>query len=89
MQKSLTKVTGEFSFRQTLLEQTMPDPWAEFASRAAEDPAPTTAADPRGTTGESMSDTERKPSLWSQFVAALGGNEDGIPPAPAPAEAGR
>jgi ClpP class serine protease len=66
---------------------TLEDVLAEFASRAAEDPAPTTAADPRGTTGESMSDTERKPSLWSQFVAALGGNEDGIPPAPPAAAA--
>lgn len=34
MQKSLAKVTGEFSYRQALLEQTTPDPWAEFASRA-------------------------------------------------------
>lgn len=58
---------------------------AHLASRAEEDtpPLPTTAADPRGTTGERMSDTERKPSLWSQFVAALGGEETATPPAAA------
>lgn len=34
MQKSLSKITGEFSFRQALLDQTIPDPWASFTSRA-------------------------------------------------------
>lgn len=34
LQKSLSKVKGEFSYRQGLFEQSLADPWAEFARLA-------------------------------------------------------